>query len=74
MRPPAIYLYNFQVVNLAALNLFSRACIRRRENSILPYKMDIKKRVNKKVESVIHGVGLMLLLGFAILVDVLQFI
>ena len=33
-----------------------------------------KKPVNRKVEAVIHGVGLVLLLGFAILVDLLQFI
>ena len=31
-----------------------------------------KKPVNRKVEGIIHGVGLMLLLGFCILVDILQ--
>ena len=32
------------------------------------------KPVNRKVEAIIHAVGFLLLLGFAILVDVLQFI
>ena len=32
------------------------------------------KPISRKVEGIIHGVGLILILGFAILVDVLQFI
>ena len=32
------------------------------------------KPVNRKVEAIIHAVGFVLLLGFAILVDILQFI
>ena len=32
------------------------------------------KPISRKVEGVIHGVGLILILGFAILVDVLQFV
>ena len=31
-----------------------------------------KKPLNRKVEGVIHGVGLLVLLGFCVLVDVLQ--
>ncbi|MBQ9781961.1 MAG: RIP metalloprotease RseP [Clostridia bacterium] len=31
-----------------------------------------KKPINKKVEGIIHGVGLILLLGFCVLVDILQ--
>ena len=32
------------------------------------------KPISREVEGVIHGVGLILILGFAILVDVLQFV
>ncbi len=31
-----------------------------------------KKPINKKIEGIIHGVGLILLLGFCVLVDILQ--
>ena len=33
-----------------------------------------KKPVSRKVEGIIHAVGLIVILGFAILVDILQFI
>ena len=33
-----------------------------------------KKPINRKVEGIIHGIGLIFILAFAVLVDVLQFI
>ena len=59
-------------VNLAVFNLLPIPALDGSRVVFTAIEWIRKKPVNRKVEGIIHGVGLMLLLGFCILVDILQ--
>lgn len=61
-------------VNLAVFNLLPIPALDGARIVFCLIEWIFKKPVNRKVEGAIHAIGLLLLLGFAILVDVLQFI
>ena len=61
-------------VNLAVFNLLPIPALDGARIVFCIIEWIFKKPVNRKVEGAIHAIGLILLLGFAILVDVLQFI
>lgn len=61
-------------VNLAVFNLLPIPALDGSRVVFTLIEWIFKKPVPKKIEGVIHAVGLLLLLGFSILVDVLQFI
>ncbi len=60
-------------VNLAVFNLLPIPALDGSRVIFTAIEWVFKKPVPKKVEAIIHMVGLVLLLGFSILVDVLQF-
>lgn len=60
-------------VNLAVFNLLPIPALDGSKVVFTVIEWIFKKPVNRKVEAIIHTVGFVLLLGFAILVDVLQF-
>jgi len=60
-------------VNLAVFNLLPIPALDGSRVVFTAIEWIFKKPVPKKIEGVIHAVGLILLLGFSILVDVLQF-
>ena len=70
----ALEITAFIGVNLAVFNLLPVPALDGARIVFCLIEWIFKKPVNRKVEAVIHGVGLVLLLGFAILVDLLQFI
>lgn len=59
-------------VNLAVFNLLPIPALDGSRVVFTAIEWVRKKPVNRKVEGIIHGVGLMILLGFCILVDLLQ--
>ena len=61
-------------VNLAVFNLLPIPALDGSKVIFTAIEWIRGKPVNRKVEAIIHAVGFLLLLGFAILVDVLQFI
>ena len=61
-------------VNLAVFNLLPIPALDGSRIVFCIIEWIRKKPINRTVEGIIHGVGLILILGFAILVDVLQFI
>ena len=61
-------------VNLAVFNLHPIPALDGSEVIFTAIEWVRGKPVNRKVEAIIHAVGFLLLLGFAILVDVLQFV
>lgn len=70
----ALQITAFIGVNLAVFNLLPIPALDGARIVFCLIEWIFKKPVNRKVEGIIHAVGLILLLGFAILVDVLQFI
>lgn len=61
-------------VNLAVFNLLPIPALDGSKVVFTVIEWIRKKPVNRKVEAIIHAVGFLLLLGFAVLVDVLQFV
>ena len=61
-------------VNLAVFNLLPIPALDGARVVFCIIEWIRKKPVSRKVEAIIHGVGLIVILGFAILVDILQFI
>ncbi len=61
-------------VNLAVFNLLPIPALDGSRVVFTVIEWIFKKPVPKKIEGVIHAVGLLLLLGFSVLVDVLQFL
>ena len=61
-------------VNLAVFNLVPLPSLDGSKIVFTAIEWARGKPVNRKVEAVIHAVGLALLFGFAILVDILQFV
>ena len=61
-------------VNLAVFNLLPIPALDGSRVIFTLIEWTFKKPVPKKIEGIIHAVGLLLLLGFSILVDVLQFL
>ena len=59
-------------INLGVVNLLPVPALDGSRIVFAIFEWIFKKPVNRKVEGVIHTVGLLLLLGFSILVDVLQ--
>lgn len=70
----ALQITAFIGVNLAVFNLLPIPALDGARIVFCLIEWIFKKPVNRKVEAAIHAAGLVLLLGFAILVDVLQFI
>lgn len=70
----ALEITAFIGVNLAVFNLLPIPALDGARVVFCLIEWIFKKPVNRKVEAIIHTVGLILLLGFAILVDLLQFI
>jgi len=61
-------------VNLAVFNLLPIPALDGSKVVFTVIEWIRKKPVSRKVEAVIHAVGFVLLLGFAVLVDILQFV
>lgn len=61
-------------VNLAVFNLLPIPALDGSKVVFTLIEWIFKKPVPRKVEAVIHAVGFLLLLGFAVLVDILQFV
>jgi regulator of sigma E protease len=61
-------------VNLAVFNLLPIPALDGSKVVFCLIEWIFKKRVPKKIEAIIHAVGFVLILGFAILVDILQFV
>ncbi len=61
-------------VNLAVFNLLPIPALDGSKVVFTVIEWIRKKPVNRKVEAIIHTAGLLLLFGFAILVDILQFV
>ena len=70
----ALEIMAFIGVNLAVFNLLPIPALDGARVVFCVIEWIRKKPVSRKVEGIIHGVGLILILGFAILVDILQFI
>lgn len=70
----ALQITAFIGVNLAVFNLLPIPALDGARIVFCLIEWIFKKPVNRKVEAIIHTVGLIMLLGFAILVDILQFI
>ena len=60
--------------NLAVMNLLPLPALDGSRMVFTAIEWIFKKPVNRKVEGIIHAVGFVLILAFAVLVDVLQFI
>ena len=65
---------SFIGVNLAVFNLLPIPALDGARVVFCLIEWIRKKPVNRKVEAAVNGIGLILILGFAILVDILQFI
>lgn len=61
-------------VNLAVFNLLPIPALDGSKVVFCLIEMIFRKPVPRKIEAVIHAVGFVLILGFAVLVDILQFI
>ena len=61
-------------VNLAVFNLLPIPALDGSKVVFCLIEWIFKKPVPRKVEAVIHTVGFILILGFAVLIDVLQFV
>lgn len=61
-------------VNLAVFNLLPIPALDGSKVVFTAIEWIRKKPISRKVEAVIHAVGFVLLLGFAVLVDILQFV
>ena len=61
-------------VNLAMFNLLPIPALDGSKVIFCLIEWIFRKPVPRKIEAVIHAVGFILILGFAVLVDVLQFI
>lgn len=61
-------------VNLAVFNLLPIPALDGSRVVFTVIEWIFKKPVSKKIEGIIHAVGLLVLLGFSVLVDVLQFV
>ena len=59
-------------INLAVFNLLPIPALDGSRAVFCIIEAIRKKPINRKVEGIIHGVGLVVLLGFCILVDILQ--
>ena len=70
----ALEIMAFIGVNLAVFNLLPRPALDGARVVFCVIEWIRKKPVSRKVEGIIHAVGLIVILGFAILVDILQFI
>lgn len=70
----ALEITAFIGVNLAVFNLLPIPALDGARVVFCVIEWIRKKPVSRKAEGIIHGVGLILILGFAILVDILQFI
>lgn len=70
----ALEIMAFIGVNLAVFNLLPIPALDGARVVFCIIEWIRKKPVSRKVEGIIHAVGLILILGFAILVDILQFI
>ena len=64
----------FLGVNLAVFNLLPIPALDGSKVVFTVIEWIRKKPLNRKVEAIIHAVGFVLLLGFAVLVDILQFV
>ncbi len=70
----ALEIMAFIGVNLAVFNLLPIPALDGARVVFCIIEWIRKKPVSRKAEAIIHGVGLIVILGFAILVDILQFI
>ena len=70
----ALEIMAFIGVNLAVFNLLPIPALDGARAVFVLIEWIRKKPVSRKVEGIIHAVGLIVILGFAILVDILQFI
>ncbi len=70
----ALEIFAFIGVNLAVFNLLPIPALDGSKIVFCIIEWIRKKPVNRKVEAAIHAVGFILILGFAVLVDLLQFI
>lgn len=70
----ALEIMSFIGVNLAVFNLLPIPALDGARVVFCLIEWIRKKPVNRKVEAAVNGIGLILILGFAILVDILQFI
>ena len=70
----ALEIMAFIGVNLAVFNLLPIPALDGARVLFCVIEWIRKKPVSRKVEGIIHAVGLIVILGFAILVDILQFI
>lgn len=70
----ALEIMAFIGVNLAVFNLLPIPALDGARVVFCVIEWIRKKPVSRKVEGIIHAVGLIVILGFAILVDILQFI
>ncbi len=61
-------------VNLAVFNLLPIPALDGSKVVFTVIEWIRKKPLSRKVEAVIHAVGFVLLLGFAVMVDILQFV
>ena len=67
-----LYMASFIGVNLAVFNLLPVPALDGCKIIFCLIEWIFKKPVNRKVETIIHFVGIIVLFGFAILVDLLQ--
>ena len=70
----ALEIFSFIGVNLAVFNLLPVPALDGSRIVFCIIEWIRKKPLNRKVEAIIHAVGFVFILGFAILVDLLQFI
>lgn len=70
----AMEIMAFIGVNLALFNLLPIPALDGSRVVFCVIEWIRRKPINRKVEAIIHGIGFILIFGFAILVDVLQFI
>ena len=68
-----LYIASFIGVNLAVFNLLPVPALDGCKVIFCLIEWIFKKPVNRKVETIIHFVGIVLLFGFAILIDLLKF-
>ena len=69
-----LYLFVVLAMNLGVVNLLPIPALDGARVVFCLIEWIRKKPVNRKVEAAVNGIGLILILGFAILVDILQFI
>ena len=71
---PFLNIASFIGVNLAVFNLLPVPALDGSKVVFCLIEWIRKKPINRKVETIIHFIGILVLFGFAILVDILQFI